>query len=261
MEHMNMTRLVGIATSKPKSKAPRGFTVWEGLSALDNQPIAVIATLETNNRKTGDMVQVWILRSDVNPVEATKTGQDFSICGTCPHRHHNKGACYVNVGQAPNSIYKAFKNGRYPEYDHKQHAQYLKHRKVRLGAYGDPSAAPYEVMRYLAHIGIGWTGYTHQAKHHNFDERFFDICMISADSPKQAKRYQDLGARTFRVAMVGDAMHDSEIECLSDSKGMTCLDCGLCNGNKREAESIVIAVHGSKASNFKTSTLIPLTEV
>ena len=58
-----------------------------------------------------------------------------------------------------------------------------------------------------------------------------------------------------------DAMHDNEIECLSDSKGLTCLDCGLCDGNKRTNKSIVIAVHGTRASNFKTSTLIPLVNV
>ena len=253
-----MTRLVGIATSKPKKTDTKGFIMYEGSSSLDSSPIVVIATLETSNRKTGNMVQVWILRSDVNPVEATKTGQDASVCGSCIHRHYNGGACYVNVGQAPNSIWKAYKRGRYERYDHAKHRDLLRHRKIRLGAYGDPASAPYEIMHYLAHAGIGWTGYTHQARHKHFDERFLSLCMVSADSPKQAQQWQDKGARTFRVAMVGDAMHDTEIECLSDSQGMSCVDCGLCNGKKSEAPSIVIAVHGSKASNFKTSTLIPL---
>jgi hypothetical protein len=58
--------------------------------------------------------------------------------------------------------------------------------------------------------------------------------------------------------MVGDSMFDSEIECLSDSKGMNCIDCGLCDGAKRPAKNIVIGVHGSRANNFKTATLIPL---
>lgn len=257
-----MQRLVGIATSKPKAnKKHKGFIFYDGPSKLDGSPIVVIGTLETSNVKTGDMIQVWILRSDINPVEATKTGEDSAICGSCPHRWFNGGACYVNVGQAPNAIYKSFKAGKYPTYDPKKHEHFLQHRKIRLGAYGDPAAAPFEIMRYLANIGIGHTGYTHQARHKNFDERFLSICMISADSPKQAKQWQDRGARTFRVAMVGDAMHDSEIECLSDSKGIQCLDCGLCDGNKRTNKNIVIAVHGSRQSKFKTSTLIPLVNV
>lgn len=257
-----MKRLVGIAASKPKTaNKHKGFVFYDGPSVLDGSPIAVIGTLETSNKKTGDMVQVWILRSDINPVEATKTGDDVSICGQCPHRHNTGGACYVNVGQAPNAVYKAYKAGKYSTYNKEAHEHLLKHRKIRLGAYGDPAAAPFEVMEYLAHVGIGHTGYTHQARHKNFDARYFGICMVSADSPKQAQQYQDKGARTFRVAMVGDAMHDSEIECLADSKGMTCLDCGLCNGNKRKADNIVIAVHGGRANNFKTATLIPLTNV
>ena len=257
-----MERLVGIAAAKvPKAKKQKGFVFYDGPSMLDNAPIVVVGTLETSNVKTGDMVQVWILRNDVNPVEATKTGDDASICGACPHRWNTGGACYVNVGQAPNAVYKSYKAGRYPEYNAEQHEHYLQHRKIRLGAYGDPAAAPFEIMEYLANVGIGHTGYTHQARHRNFDERFLDICMISADSPKQAKQWQDKGARTFRVAMVGDAMHDSEIECLSDSKGLTCLDCGLCDGNARQNKNIVIAVHGSRQSKFKTSTLIPLVNV
>lgn len=257
-----MKRLVGMAASKPaKSAKIKGFVFYNGPSQLDGSPIVVVGTLETSNVKTGDMVQVWIIRSDVNPVQATKTGEDAAVCGSCPHRWYNGGACYVNVGQAPNAVYKAYQAGKYPEYNAAQHEHYLQHRKIRLGAYGDPAAAPFEVMNYLANIGIGHTGYTHQSKHRNFDERFLSICMVSADSPKQAKYWQDKGARTFRVAMVGDAMYDSEIECLSDSKGLQCLDCGLCDGNTRQSKNIVIAVHGSRQSKFKTSTLIPVTNI
>ena len=257
-----MTRIVGVTAAKrPKTSKQLGFVFYDGPSVLDGAPIVVVGTLDTSNVKTGKMVQVWILRNDINPVEATKTGDDVSICGQCPHRHYNKGACYVNVGQAPNAVYKAYKAGRYAKYDSAKHEHYLQHRKIRLGAYGDPAAVPYEVMEYLAHVGIGHTGYTHQARHKNFDARYFNICMVSADSPQQALKYQDKGARTFRVAMVGDAMYDNEIECLSDSKGMQCIDCGLCDGAKRQYNNIVIGVHGSRANNFKTATLIAVTNV
>jgi hypothetical protein len=81
----------------------KGFILYEGASELDNAPIVVIATMSTNNRKTGKMVQVWILRSDIDPIEAFKSRADYSICGNCPQRWSLGGACYVNIGQAPSS--------------------------------------------------------------------------------------------------------------------------------------------------------------
>jgi len=52
----------------------KGFILQRGLSPIDNNPFVVIMTMKTTNRKTGDMIQVWILREDVNPVEAIATG-------------------------------------------------------------------------------------------------------------------------------------------------------------------------------------------
>ena len=258
-----MRTLTGNKLIKVKNSTIKqlGFVIWQGASILDGSPIAVIATLKTSNVKTGDMVQTWIIRTDISPVEAAKIGLDSSVCGSCVHRHFNGGACYVNIGQAPNAVYKSFIAGKYPDFDQAKHSQYLQGRKIRLGAYGDPAAVPFEVMEYLANIGTGHTGYTHQAKHANFDPRFIDICMISADSPKQAKQWHNKGARTFRVAMEGDGMHENESECLSETIGTKCIDCGLCDGSKRSADSIVITVHGSLQNRFRTARLIDTLEI
>ena len=243
-----------LTTNKPKSKAPKlsGFVLYDGPSVLDGQPIVAIATLSTANVKTGPMAQVWILRADVNPVLASKTGDDVSICGTCVHRHNTGGSCYVNIGQAPNSIYKSYHKGNYATYDASIHADYFVGRKVRLGAYGDPAAVPFDILNSIAKVSLGHTGYTHQIRHVNFDKRYLTICQVSADSPKQALKYQSMGAKTFRVAMAGDALADDETECLADSKGIQCADCLLFDGNKR---NIAITVLGSRAKNFKTSVI------
>ena len=82
---------------------------------LDGAPIVVIATTKSSNRKTGDMVQTWILRSDIKPTEASKAGADASICGDCKHRWSLGGACYVNIGQGPGAIFRAYKRGNYPQ--------------------------------------------------------------------------------------------------------------------------------------------------
>ena len=107
-------------------------------------------------------------------------------------------------------------------------------------------------MENAAQMGIGHTGYTHQIQHKNFDARYLTLCQVSADSPKQALKYQSMGANTFRVAMEGDSLAENEIECLSDSKGMQCIDCMLCDGSKK---NIALAVHGTRKSNFKTQLI------
>ena len=90
---------------------PNGYVLQRGFSPIDGKPFVVIMTMNSNNRKTGKMLQVWILNESVNPVEAIATGADYTICGDCPHRKQSDGSrsCYVNVGQAPNSIWKAYK--------------------------------------------------------------------------------------------------------------------------------------------------------
>ena len=60
--------------------------IYNGLSLLDGKPIVVIATYSNRNTKTGHVVQTYILREDINPLEASKTGEDYSICGDCPMR-------------------------------------------------------------------------------------------------------------------------------------------------------------------------------
>ena len=239
---------------KTKTTKQKGFVLYDGPSVLDGQPIVVIATMETSNRKTGNMVQTWILRSDISPTDAAKIGLDSSVCGNCPQRWFHGGACYVNLGHAPLAIYKAYKRGLYPAFDpvFSSHADYIAGRKIRLGAYGDPAAVPFEVMDSIAKMGISWTGYTHQITHKKFDKRYIDLCQVSADSPKQAIKYQSMGARTFRVAMEGDALANNEIECLADSKGIQCIDCMLCDGAKK---NVALTVHGSRKSKFKTNLI------
>ena len=64
----------------------KGFVIQRGLSPIDGKPFVVIMTMESKNRKTGNMIQVWIMRDDIDPVEAVREGDDYSICGKCPHR-------------------------------------------------------------------------------------------------------------------------------------------------------------------------------
>ena len=226
-----------------------GFILYNGPSVLDGEPIVVIATLKTNNPKTGDMVQTWILRADMSPTEAIAKKADGSICGSCPHRHALGGACYVNPWQAPLAVYKAFQRGSYALLD-QSNAHKLDGRRVRLGAYGDPAAVPYQIWAGLLMItGAKWTGYTHQASHRNFDSRIAGLCMVSADTPKQARQYQNDGFRTFRVKTNEGAMLPDEVYCPAD-QGAQCSTCGLCNGRANNGDSVAINIHGARGSKY-----------
>jgi len=230
-------------------KKPAGIILYSGESVLDGAPIIVVAILKSNNVKTGNMIQTFILRADVSPLDASKQGADVSICGHCPHRHHHGGACYVNIGQAPQGIWKAYKRGIYPEYDSAIHAKHISGRKIRFGAYGDPAAAPFQVWEMLAHLSSGFTGYTHQSKHKNFDPRILEFCQLSLDTKRQAEKAK---SGYFRIVTDKSDSLPGEIECLSDAKGIECKDCLLCNGKNK----IFIQVHGSRKNNFLNNRII-----
>jgi hypothetical protein len=55
--------------------------IYRGPSLYDDAPIVVIGTFTKSNSKTGGVVQTYILRDDIDPRDASKGGQDVSICG------------------------------------------------------------------------------------------------------------------------------------------------------------------------------------
>lgn len=233
-----------------------GYVIYEGPSMLDGQPIVVIALDSSDNSKTGNMVQTYILRQDVAPVEAVRAGADSSICGRCPLRGdlaEGKGrVCYVTVGHGPAAVYKAYKAGRYVVYDTSYCRAAVGHnRMVRLGTYGDPAAVPAWVWRELTFKAVGRTGYTHQWR--TCGAEFQELVMASVESLSDAYHAQQLGWRTFRVRLPGDAdrVRGIEARCpASDEAGhkLTCLQCGMCDGTgKGKRGSVVINAHGGQA--------------
>jgi len=233
--------------------------IYEGPSLIDGAPIVAIATVGSSNSKTGDMVQTWIIRTDVPPIEANRTGLDIAICGNCPHKGvvvegakmAQNRTCYVNIGQAPTSVYKAYKRGAYRKATTAAaQAAIGAGRMVRIGSYGDGAAVPADVWEGLKADAKGHTAYSHQ-----FDTAAApspSIYMHSADTLADAQTAWAAGRRTFRiVAEVAEIVKGSEIECPSD-RGVKCADCGLCDGSKR-AKSVAIVVHGTGAKHFTSA--------
>jgi hypothetical protein len=206
---------------------------------LDGKPIVAIATDRTKNRKTGDMIQTWILRADQDPLAAVFSGADSSICGDCRHRGKNTKAeprtCYVTVAQAPLGIWRKWKSGGYPK------GPLPTHKPVRMGAYGDPVAVPWQAWTGL-HSANLWTGYTHQWRQ-LIASPFRNVLMASCDSEQEEKLAQLMGWRTFRVMKPGTT--GTALECPSN-KGAQCAHCGLCSGlNRPDAPSVWIEAHGT----------------
>jgi hypothetical protein len=228
--------------------------IHEGPSLLDGSPIVAIATGlhgRSQNAKTGPMVQTWILRADRAPSEAVRDGSDGAICGACVLRGapgFTDRRCYVNVGQAPQSVWGAWRRGLYPMLESGQ----LAGQRVRLGAYGDPAAVPVEAwLRALAGI-VAWTGYTHQWAHPNFDRRVLDWCMASLETDAEVAQLERLhpGARYFRVRVPGQKAGKGEMQCPASAEAdhqLDCVSCGACDGKgaTRMERSVTIAAHGA----------------
>jgi hypothetical protein len=236
--------------------------VYEGPSTIDGAPIIVVLTgldQSSENAKTGDLVQSFIIRSDVAPTDALKTGDDASVCGLCPHRPLivamlakagiTSSPCYVNVGKSVLSVYRAYRRGSYARATSvAQVSAVLKGRKLRLGTYGDPAAAPVALWALLVSLSAGHVGYTHQWQALGFDARAWSpLVMASADSADEARQATALGMRYFRVS-IGVDKQPLEVTCPASTEGgrkAQCSDCLLCAGTSKQARSVVIADHAA----------------
>ena len=72
--------------------------IHEGKSPYDGAEIMVLASgikVPSTNVKTGWMIQIYILRKDMPPVEAVRLELDASVCGDCVMRWNKGGGCYA----------------------------------------------------------------------------------------------------------------------------------------------------------------------
>ena len=253
-----------------KTPRPRNSVIYAGPSLIDGQPIVAIAILKTGNTKTGQMVQTHILRTDMHPLDASKTGADVSICGACIHRgtptndptrkQATGRTCYVNIGQGPAQVFKAYRAGKYPQAtDPASIAALGQGRMIRLGTYGDPAAVPAEVWDALLSRATGHTAYTHQ--HDLNGPGTYRRMMYSADSAADAQQAHAKGYRTFRVIPVKAwqaqgkaALMPTETLCPASAeagKRATCDKCKLCAGSDTRARSVAIVAHGTSRNAYK----------
>jgi hypothetical protein len=222
-----------------------GFVIHEDSARVI---IATGFSKASDNRKTGDMIQVWILVKAVDPVQAIKEGLDRLICGSCVHRGNGNGSgrsCYVNVGQAPLGIWRAWRAGKYPTL---QFMDCFAGRRVRFGAYGDPTHIPIGLALAIAGVSSGWTGYTHQWRKPSL-QGWRQLLMASVDTTAELLIARSMGWSTFRVTPDTDH-HSMETLCASDRDGTPCADCLFCDGSRSGILSIHIPAHGTGKRHF-----------
>lgn len=233
-----------------------GVVLYYGPSMIDGQPIVAIATglsRDSENTKTGGMVQTYILRADMLPTEAVRTRADVSICGGCIFRgtpatddtEAQGRMCYVNVGQGPQVVWRAWRRNAYARtFPHTLFAGKV----VRIGSYGDPAAVPVQVWTNVLNHCAAHTAYTHQWRTH---PELAGFAMASADTEADAMEAQRLGWRTFYVALKAGKRRADEARCPASAEAghkLQCSECLACDGKASGRRgNITIQAHGGFA--------------
>ena len=243
---------------QPKIKTKKlSYTgVVVGIGPSDLMPdieIASIALFSSSNVKTGDVVQTYHIPTQTHPIDATRDGQDAAVCGNCPLKPSNTGVCYVRLGHGPSSVYRTFKNGRYPylkdlsKTEQNSVVQRFKNaKKLRLGAWGEPSSDVKSSL-YLARLaGKNTLSYTHQWR---TNPQLKPFTMASVDTKQDYLDAKELGWRTYRHTpnlaedknQIQIERFENEIICPFVTKKLQCNQCGLCNGTQAKTQRDIVA--------------------
>ena len=218
-----------------------GYILGEFDSPIDGKPCVAIATGfkdNTQNSKTGNLIQTFFIRRDIEPHTAFKNGEGFSVCGDCPHAKYNNPKengfddCYVFVGRSVLSVYRAYKKGRYQHLN----GDYSKfnNRGLRLGSFGDPSIVPQEIIMSMIENSKFHTGYTHQWRK-PFAQFLKGLCMASADGMRDYIESTANGWQPFHVRKASEPKPDNAVMCPSSKEAnrvSSCEACKLCDGSK-----------------------------
>jgi hypothetical protein len=207
------------------------------------------------------MVQLWLMRSDVNPAESVETGAMASGCLDCPRQPSKHaaaveaglattdGPCYVDVTRGgPAATWRAVDTGATPLVTFGELVEAVAGEPIRLMAWGDPGALTWEQVAALISASQGWTGYTH-AWRSRPDLR--PILRASCDTLAEAQEALAAGWRVFFVSPVGEPKAPGAVWCAKSgqqagARELTCIECGACTG-AAGARLIQIPDHGPGA--------------
>jgi hypothetical protein len=231
----------------------KGYLLYHGPSEIDGAPIICVATgfaRKSKNKKTGPVISTWILRTNDSPLNCHKKGEDYSICGNCKNRKWS--SCYVNLIQSPHQIWKSFNRGIYNPVPS---LRVFEDKVVRLGAYGDPSSLPIEVIQNITKYAAGFVGYSHSWKSNWVNPELKNYCMASVDCEDEANIAIAMGWKPFLVRTKQELPQGFFACPAAKESGQksSCEKCQACSGLKSKARrNPSIIVHGVqwKLSHF-----------
>ena len=213
--------------------------IWQGKSRFNGEDISAYLTYKkSENRKTGEIPQVWILADAMSPTDAVASGDDRAVCHLCEYSWYrrkltgSKVKCYVLPFAAPRSVWVSSRDKNVCSY--RDYAPIIKDRVLRLGAYGDPCAVPISVWYKLRSVGLKrMLAYTHQW-HLKGNQRYRSICLAST-TPDNREHAIALGWKTFTTVPKGSD-YDKPCLCPASTTSphygtVTCGTCGLCDPN------------------------------
>lgn len=229
------------------------FEVWRGESRTERRRYSVaLLTVGSDNVKTGDAVSVAILDAEHDPVTAYAAGRPSGCSPDCSMSRDGLG-CYVNWGQAPLGLWRAWHAGNVEPLRPEGYAAAMRGRALlRLGSAGDPAAMPPDVVAALVTAakaeGLAVTAYTHDHRRQR-SRHLRSVAMASVENAADAAAARRRGWRTFRIDEPGmmPSVDVGEIVCpASAERGYvtTCNVCKVCGPNGA-AVSVAIAAHGA----------------
>jgi hypothetical protein len=129
---------------------------------------------------------------------------------------------------------------------------------VRFGAFGNPSLLPLAMVQDIVSRARRHTGYFHDwHEMHPIEAVAYGRFFMASVEPDRISLAKSLGLRFFATLPEGKPTPRGAIECLSDSKGISCSQCGLCDGtNRRDTlPGVWIRPHGSQKKKAVQSIL------
>lgn len=228
-----VTKKTATQKTKQTKKPARAYVV-----TYDAFYLVFTALRGSNNTKTGDMIQTYIL----DKARLTSEPKTFGAkCEACPMIDR----CYVSrdkmsVRRALKALLEGKGKGSYQHATLDQVLPHLAGRSIRFGTYGDPSAIPLDDVAKIVSAAKGHTGYTHFWR--EIDPAYSAYFMASCESLSDENEARLIGYRSFRVLLKEQAEHEvrsNTIECLNASVGLTCEDCGLCSGTEGKGSSSI----------------------
>ena len=212
-------------------------------SPVHGETVLLGFTAGSVNEKTGNLMQVFILHPDLDPVKASQAGEEERICGSCPLRHSLGGACYVTIFQGPLSLYNGWvRTGKRID-DPIDVLELAAGKKIRWGAYGDPAHIPAWLAAEVMAASSGWTAYTHMWRNKEVAATWKGKAMASCDTATQLRTAEAQGWAGF--VATPEKLH-GVMQCLNESKGTQCIDCMRCNGAHG---SVSINPHGARMNS------------